>query len=397
MIQSTNPSLFISNYNPLRFVESSLFAQCGELNPSKTLYHNYNKQVQTEVQQYAQPYSYKDRLVTHFYSKYNTNRVKLLDVCSNTVIDTFELSPLPNQVLYTISSNLSAVQITNDSLIAQNTFIRLTTGILDGIVVNGTSNAWTVGIGRSLVGSQIRVTVDNKLIEATVMDYQNQNFDWLELDRLIDLTSFSSVDVTIEVIKRVDLAYYYQSSIDLCDYPESVYQLVLEVENLEGFDSETYEKNVLPVSRTIESEYFDLRKDQMHTNLIKYKNNFSELEIQEVDWTVFNSLDYFEFRVHSQFLPTSNQSQKNNIFRATNNIQIISDQSTNNGYKLKVDYVPWYIHQKLSVITNCDYILVNDMSVIASEAYKSEELLRIGKSTGSIVLSQQNNFMENLS
>lgn len=398
MIQGVTPSLYISPYNPLRFVEQTPYARCRDLNPNTTLYHHYNQQPQTEVQPYAQPYSYADRLVTHFYSRYNANRLRLVSVCDNAIIDTFELTPIPNQNIYTTTSSVpGAVQITNNTSITQNTYIGLGTQILNGIAVNGSPNAWNSGIGKSLIGGKVLITAPGKFLEAAIVDYQSQNFDWLELDRVIDLSSWSDINVTFVSRKRADLAYYHESRIDLCNYPKGCYKLILESEGLDGFDNSTYEKSELQVSRTIESEQFSLKIDQPGTNLIKYKNYKSEVGSQEIDWQHFGTLDFFELRVHSQFLPTESNSQKNNIFRSSGNIQIISDQSATRRHRFNVDFIPWYMHQKLTAAFNCDQIKVNSLDVIALEGYKPSELLRIGKSTGSIVLSQQNNFMENLS
>lgn len=395
MIQGVTPSFYISEYNPLRFVENTFFAKCGDLNPVQTLYAQYINQVQTEIQPYAQPYSYKDRIKTCFYSRYNLNKALLKDICGDFVAAEFDLLPLPNQNIYSITGGVAGgVTILNDPSLSNSSVIKLVTQIVGGILVNG-SSTWDSSIGESFVGGSVIITTtENKFIEAEVVSYNNENFDWLELDKTIDLSTFTVVDVTFVSRARADLAYYYCLDIDACDYPESIYQIELQVNELDAYTS-TYEKSLLDVSRTAKSECFEVKRDQPNTNLILYKNEFSEVEIQEVPWGYFN-LDYFEVRVHSQYLPSQSAAQKNNLFRSSDNIQVVSDQGLYHQHKLQIDYVPWYIHQKLSVALNSDSILVNGLSVILEEDYEVDELTRIGKSKGVAVLSQQQGYIENL-
>lgn len=396
MIQSVSPSLFISPYNPLRFIEQDYFARCYDLNPTQTLYSDFNNQPGIEVQSYAQPYSYADRLVLHFYSRYNNNRINLIDATDSSVVDTFELTSIPNQILYTVTG--SAVMIDNDPSLNPNTVIRLITGLLDGIIVNGVSNAWSREIGQNLVGGKILITADDRLLEATVIGYQNGNFDWLVLDQVINLSSWSTTsNINLEVRKRADLAYYYQHQIDLCDYEEGCYRLIIEADYLDAFDTDTYEKSVLQVSRTVESEVFNLKKTQPYTNTIRYKNYPSEVDSQEIDWSAFSDLDFFELRVESQFLPSESNTQKNNIFRAANNVQIVSNQSFNPRLIFNTGFLPWYVHEKLGLIFTSDSVKVNNLSVIANEGYKFEALTSVAKSLGSVELSQREGFIENLS
>ena len=390
MIQSVTPSLYISPYNPLRFIERDSFARCYDLNPATTLYHEYNNQPGVEVQPYAQPYSFADRLTIHFYSRYNNNALNLINVSDNSIVDSFALSALPGQDVY----NYQKIILDSNSQVSENSFL-LVDFLFESPTLNGERVIFNPEMGKNLVGSRILISTPGKIVEAEIVEFRALNNYTLILDRYIDLSG----EVSFVIRKRNDLARYYQHQIDLCDYPEGCYKLILQADYLNAFDDTTYQKSVLQVSRVVESEPFNLQKTQPGANLIKYKNYYSEVSNQEVDWTAFSSLDFFEIRVQSQFLPTESSAQKNNIFRASNNVQIVSDQSVNTRYFLQCNYLPWYIHQKLARAFACDQVSVNNMSVLARESYKSERFDYLTTSLGSIELegNYSGSFTENLS